>query len=161
MTGTGDRDGAELRVVSAQMRRAPAHADIDAETIDRLVEEFYGRIRRHARLGPIFEARLAGRWPEHLAIMKRFWSSVLLKTGSYKGQPVPVHQKLSEVVSEDFELWLGEFRQVCREIFSPGAARAVIEAGERIAQSLWFARFGFAGSEPPPALTETQNKEAV
>jgi truncated hemoglobin YjbI len=36
--------------------------------------------------------------------MKQFWSSVLLKTRTYSGQPVPVHLKLGEVRREDFAI---------------------------------------------------------
>ena len=48
------------------------------EEIDRLVETFYARVRRHHRLGPIFEAAIGeDGWPAHLATLKDFWSSVL------------------------------------------------------------------------------------
>lgn len=39
---------------------------IDAAFIDQLVEAFYQRIQVHPRLGPVFETRLSGRWPEHM-----------------------------------------------------------------------------------------------
>ncbi|MGO8205092.1 globin, partial [Rhizobium ruizarguesonis] len=37
---------------------------VDAAFIDRLVETFYGRVLAHPDLGPVFDAKLSGRWPE-------------------------------------------------------------------------------------------------
>ena len=66
---------------------------IDAAFLDRMVETFYSRVRAHATLGPVFEARLAGRWPEHLARLKLFWQAVALRNGAYSGRPVPAHRQ--------------------------------------------------------------------
>ena len=57
--------------------------------------------------------------------------------------------RVREAEPEDFEIWLDTFRPVAREIFEPEAAGIVIEAAERIAQSLWLAMFGSATSVPP------------
>ena len=83
----------ELRV-APHLRRLPAHPSITPGQISDLVERFYGRVRNDERLGPIFEARVQGEWGPHLAKMKGFWRSVLLKTGEYKGRPVPVHVRI-------------------------------------------------------------------
>ena len=63
---------AELRT---RARRDMAAIGITDSFIPLLVDTFYGRVRTHAQLGPVFEARLAGRWPEHMEKMKRFWSA--------------------------------------------------------------------------------------
>ncbi|WP_202396117.1 group III truncated hemoglobin [Stappia sediminis] len=139
-------------------KREPAHPAIDAEGISRLVDAFYARVRADARLGPIFEARLKGRWPEHLKKMKLFWHSVLLKSGAYKGKPVESHRALENVLPEDYRQWLALFRPVAREIFEPEAARAVIDAAERIAESLWLASFGTPGVMTPDWM-KTSGKE--
>jgi hemoglobin len=52
--------------------------EISEALVAKLVETFYGRIRQDAVLGPIFEARLQGRWDTHLAAMVDFWSSVTM-----------------------------------------------------------------------------------
>jgi len=126
--------------------------DVDIETIHVLVHSFYGTLRSHPRLGGIFETRLEGHWPEHLAKMETFWQSVLLKNGTYKGKPVPAHLKLKEVGSSDYGEWLGVFRPVVRAIFIPELSEEIIVIAERIAQSLWLATFGLAGSAPPAEL---------
>ena len=139
-------------------KREPAHPAIDAEGISRLVETFYARVRADARLGPIFEARLEGRWPEHLKKMKLFWHSVLLRSGAYKGKPVESHRALDSVLPQDYRQWLALFRPVAQEVFEPEAARAVIDAAERIAESLWLASFGTPGVMTPDWM-KTSGKE--
>lgn len=129
--------------------RVPAHPSITSDQINRLVDVFYGEIRGHDRLGPIFETRIGGDWQPHLDKMKLFWASVLLRTGDYKGKPVPVHMQLKNVESEDFKAWLETFRPVAMDIFEPEAAIIVIAAAERIAQSLWLSMFGLAATSPP------------
>ena len=78
----------------------------------------------------------------HMRTIKQFWSSVLLKTRSYSGQPVPVHLKLTEVRPEDFAIWLDHWCTTANEIFAPEAAALVIASAERIAESLKLAMFG-------------------
>jgi hemoglobin len=142
-----------------RQRPAPAPGDrlqryeqVDEQSIHVMVHTFYGCIREHPRLGGIFERRLAGRWQEHLPKMEAFWQSVLLKNGAYKGRPVPAHLKQKDLVSSDYGEWLGVFRPVIHELFVPDLADEIIAVAERIAQSLWLATFGTAGSSPPPEL---------
>ena len=117
--------------------------------ISTMVDAFYADIRSHPRLGPIFEARLAGKWGSHHDKLKAFWRSVLLTTGEYNGRPVPVHAAISELQSADFALWLAAFESTVRNLFTPDQAEFVMERARRIARSLWLARFGSASSTPP------------
>ena len=67
--------------------RAP-HEMTEA-TIRPLVDAFYARVRRDPTLGPIFADAIAeDAWPVHLEKMYAFWSSVMLTSGRYKGDPV-------------------------------------------------------------------------
>lgn len=138
----------DLRV-APHLRRLPAHPSITPGQIDVLVEGFYGRVRGDSLLGPIFEARVQGDWAPHLAKMKGFWRSVLLKTGEYKGRPVPAHVAIGGIENEHYVRWLALFRETVAEVFEPGAQPVVIEAAERIAQSLWLATSGNILAKPP------------
>ena len=115
--------------------------DVDRAFIGRLVRSFYARVRRDERLGPIFARHIAGDWEPHLEKMTDFWCSVVLKTGSYDGRPVPAHLKLKEVVESDFDIWLGLFRETARELCAPDVAAVFIDRAERIARSLGLAMF--------------------
>lgn len=134
--------------------RVPMHESITREEINTLVDSFYDAVRADERLGPIFEARMAGHWEAHLERMKGFWASVLLKTGEYKGRPVPAHLPMrQEVESDDFRRWLALFRQTARSVFAnPEAAAIVIRQAERIATSLWLAMLGTPFDRPPGFL---------
>jgi hemoglobin len=137
------------RIFPARARQ-PLHASITEAHIAMLVDIFYRAIWADPRLGPIFSAHVTDR-PKHLDTMRRFWSSVLLKTAAYKGRPVPAHMKLTEVTEMDFPRWLALFRTAAHDTFEPDAAVLVIEAAERIAQSLWFAMFEVPGAVPRQA----------
>jgi hemoglobin len=113
---------------------APLFTD---DEIDRLVETFYARIRRHHRLGPIFETAIGeDGWPAHLSKLKDFWSSVLNTSGRYKGQPVLVHQGVEDLTEGLFTPWLNLFHQTCVELFDAPRAAIVGQKAERIAASL-------------------------
>ena len=62
---------------------------VDRAFIGGLVRDFYGRVRKNQRLGPIFAREITGDWDPHLEKMTDFWCSVILKTGAYQGRPVP------------------------------------------------------------------------
>lgn len=144
--------------------RLPAHPSIDPEQISALVDTFYGRIQQDPRLGPIFDNALAGYWGPHLDKMKSFWRSILLKTGEYKGRPVPAHFKLKDVVSDDYRIWLELFRETAFKVFKEEeAARIVIRQAEKIAQSLWLATVASPFDKLPEFLCQsgTHKQSAV
>lgn len=61
--------------------------------IVRLVDAFYGKMKGNPALGPIFDEAIGAEgWPMHLAKMYAFWSSVMLATGRYKGNPMAAHR---------------------------------------------------------------------
>lgn len=115
--------------------RRPDHPDIDEALIERLVNAFYARVRRDPRLGPIFEQNLSADWPTHLGRMCRFWSSVILKTGRYKGRPVPAHLRL-EMLGRSISCtgWSSSARPPMRSAHR--TLRPASSCAERIAKSL-------------------------
>ncbi|THV24032.1 group III truncated hemoglobin [Peteryoungia ipomoeae] len=115
---------------------------VDPAFIDRLVETFYGHIRRHPDLGPVFDGRLSGRWPEHMVKMKAFWGSVAFKTGAYGGKPVQAHQGVDGMAEGLFLKWLQLFSDTLVEIGASDAAHAwFMASAERIAKSLVLSLF--------------------
>nr|WP_246717530.1 group III truncated hemoglobin [Oricola nitratireducens] len=114
---------------------------VDRNFIGQLVREFYRRVRLDARLGPIFAREIEGDWEPHLEKMTEFWCSVILKTGNYHGRPVPAHTKLADVTEDDFQIWLGIFRETTRDLCAPEVSRVFNERAELIARSLQYAMF--------------------
>ncbi len=131
-------------------------AGVDEAMIERLVHRFYADIRADPILGPIFEARIDN-WDAHLGQMCAFWSSVMLRTGRYHGQPMPKHARLP-VEGAHFDRWLGLFEASAQDVCGGDAAALFLDRARRIAQSL---EFGVATSrglllgagERLPALT--------
>lgn len=112
---------------------------VEEEDIRQLVERFYGRVRRDPVLGPVF-ARALGEsdaaWSAHLARLAEFWSSLMLRSGRYHGDPFSAHLRLPDIEPEMFERWLSLFHETCAELFPAPVARAFGERAERVARSL-------------------------
>jgi hemoglobin len=109
-------------------------AEISEAQISALVDAFYTKVRQDPEIGPIFNA-VVDDWPHHLALLKDFWSTVLLATGRYKGNPMMRHFQLG-LDPQHFDRWLALFAETAREVFPPDSAALVIEKSHRIAQGL-------------------------
>jgi hemoglobin len=116
-------------------------APITELSIRRLVDAFYVNVRADAELGPIFARAIPGDWQPHLEKMYAFWSSVMLTSGRYKGNPVSKHQAIPDITPELFTRWLALFDATCRDLFDDSAAAAFRGKAERIAESLKLALF--------------------
>jgi hemoglobin len=109
---------------------------ITESSIVRLVDTFYARVREDAVLGPVFEAKLAGKWHEHMPRMYAFWTKVLLDTGEFQGNVFGTHMALSGIGTEHFVHWLTLFKMTAVEVFGTDGAAPAILVAERIASSL-------------------------
>jgi hemoglobin len=128
-------------------------AEITEATIATLVDGFYARVRSDSTLGPIFaEAIAEDAWPAHLQKMYAFWSSVMLTSGRYKGNPVNTHRKVVGLAPPLFGDWLDLFEATATEMFVPEAADRFICAARRIAESLKLALFFRADQSWPEDL---------
>ena len=114
---------------------------IDEAQLARLVPVFYNRVRADAELGPIFNDAVHD-WPEHFEKLTHFWSSVMLGSGRYKGNPVAAHRKhAGRITPELFDRWLAIWKATTEEMLSPPAAAALQDKAARIAESLKLALF--------------------
>lgn len=125
-----EREARRARIVQSMREQT----GVDEDMIERLVHTFYARIREDALLGPIFESRIDD-WGPHLQRMCEFWSSVILSSGVYHGQPMRAHLPLP-VDAEHFDRWLEIFGATARDLFEPRVAELFIDRARRIAQSL-------------------------
>jgi hemoglobin len=105
-----------------------------------LVDRFYARVRKDPELGPIFDGAIED-WEPHLATMRDFWSSIMLTSGRYHGNPVAAHRKLKGLTPQLFERWLALFAETCGELFGDSLAAIFIDKARRIAASLQLALF--------------------
>lgn len=115
--------------------------DLSEDGLAALVEAFYARVRADAQLGPVFDGAIDD-WPEHLEKLAAFWSSIMLTSGRYKGQPVPAHMKHRDRITPAlFNRWLDLWKSTTDDMMSSDAATALQAKAERIAESLQLAMF--------------------
>ena len=131
-------------------------AQISEEQLDVLIPRFYARVCDDALIGPVFNAAI-GDWKHHLEKLVAFWSSVMLTSGRYKGNPVAAHLKhLPAITPPMFDRWLALWAEVTSEGLSPEAATALQDKAARIAESLklalYFRLAPVSGASPRPAL---------
>jgi len=96
------------------------------EDIQRLVDQFYDKIREDEMLSPIFNERIKDNWPIHLQKMYNFWGTILLDEHTYKGAPFAAHVNL-DIYDEHFKRWLNIFFATVDELFE----------GERAEEAKW------------------------
>jgi len=117
-------------------RYAVAVADesgIDETMIALQVRRFYEAARLDPVLGPVF-ARVTD-WESHLARITDFWSSVVLMSGRYHGNPLEAHRPLP-LEEKHFARWLQLWRATAVQTCPPPAAARFTLLSERIAASL-------------------------
>jgi len=92
--------------------------DIASEAdIRLLVDGFYAKVVADALLGPVFNGFAHVDWPRHLPVMYDFWSSLLLGTTRYHGQPFAKHLPLP-IATAHFQRWLALFEATLAELFA-------------------------------------------
>jgi hemoglobin len=114
---------------------------VSEDDIRRLVDAFYAKIRVDSELGPIFARAIPGDWQPHLTKMYAFWSSVMLSSGRYKGNPVAKHLVVEGITLKLFDRWLALFDQTCAELFDDRLRAEFGAKAARIAESLELALF--------------------
>jgi len=86
-----------------------------------LVETFYGKIRVHPILGPIFNGIITD-WSTHLELLTDFWETQLLFERKYWGNPLAAHQEVDKKMdhtmkSEHFGQWLNLWFETLDQLF--------------------------------------------
>jgi hemoglobin len=130
----------------------PAKTDpaVSEAQLEMLIPLFYARVREDALIGPVFDDAIVD-WDRHLDKLMAFWSSVMLTSGRYKGNPVAAHLKhLPAITPPMFDRWLLLWADVTGEFLPPPAASALQARAARIAESLKLALYFRVVPEPGP-----------
>ena len=62
------------------------------DDIAAVVDAFYAKVRADTLLGSVFRRAIADEaWPQHIVVIRDFWSSVMLKPGRYQRNPFSAH----------------------------------------------------------------------
>ena len=112
--------------------------------VELLVHTFYGKVREHENLGPIFNGIIED-WPQHLQHLSDFWEMVLLQTGpgARKFNPVRVHREVDQKVEHSisqvhFGNWLELWFPTLAENFEGKNADYAKEHARNMASILFF-----------------------
>jgi hemoglobin len=118
------------------------HTDITHESIQDLVQVFYGRVREDEILSPVFNKALGNDWALHEAKLVEFWSTIVLDSRSFKGNVYGTHMALTDIEPAHFTRWLGLFEQTTHELFDEQCAEQFLKMAYRVASSLQIGFFG-------------------
>jgi hemoglobin len=99
-----------------------------------LVDRFYAKVREDPQIGPVFNDAVHN-WNAHQALLKDFWSTVLLTSGRYKGNPLLAHFQLP-IKARHFPRWLELFAETANELLPTPHAALVIRKANLIALNL-------------------------
>ncbi len=129
MTASQNNESLPLNLVGEN--ESPRSETIDETSIRRLVELFYTRIQQDQMLGPIFGSIVTD-WDMHFEKMTRFWSSSVLKAGTYSGRPLEAH-RFGGLTKAHFDRWVQLFSQTAHDVFSHADAEIFVNLGKKMA----------------------------
>lgn len=114
----------------------PRRADdsLTIEEIERLVDSFYDRVQVDPVLGPIFNPAVHD-WAEHKRTLVKFWSSVALRAGTYRGNPMAAHRPLP-IDNRHFDRWLALWQDTAQSLLPPAQAALMVDYARKIGASL-------------------------
>lgn len=106
-----------------------------------LVETFYGKIRLHPILGPIFNGIVTD-WPAHLELLTDFWETQLLFERKYWGNPLAAHQQVDKKMdhamqSEHFGQWLNLWFETLDQLFRGETAQIAKNRARKMSTMLY------------------------
>ncbi len=106
------------------------------EDIMPVLSRFYARVRHDPDLGPVFNA-IVEDWTEHLQRLEDFWSSLMLTSGRYKGNPVAMHViHAHQIQPHMFARWLELWEETTNDMVPVDVAREMQTKAARIADRL-------------------------
>lgn len=124
----------ELELTRSLGKTSSERSTITESKIREMVELFYSRTQQDSLLGPIFQERVAD-WPTHYATMTRFWSSAIMRAGTYSGRPIEAH-KFGGLTEAHFRRWVTVFTNTVNDVFSASDAALFTELAKRMASSI-------------------------
>ena len=113
----------------------PPRIAVTETQIDRVVSEFYARVRENRDLGPVFAVHVTD-WVTHGEKIGRFWRNALLLHRSYDGNPMQIHKEAGNVRTEHFAIWLTLFDEVLPQELPEDLALAWSALAHRIGRGL-------------------------
>ncbi len=110
--------------------------ELNHDGLRQVIHAFYGHVREDDLIGPLFNGAVHD-WDEHLERLGDFWSSVMLTSGRYKGNPVAMHLlHAAKITPEMFDRWIGLWALTTNELLPDEVALVMQAKAARIANTL-------------------------
>jgi hemoglobin len=116
------------------------HDIVQRDDIQVMVDRFYEKVKADPLLGPVFSHV---DWPNHLPVMYDFWSSMLLRDQTYRGNPLQRHLHLA-IDTSHFGRWIELFMETVDESFEGEKAEEAKMRGQAIA-AVFQVKMGLTG----------------
>lgn len=113
--------------------------ELTQKQLQKLVRSFYTRVQKDEVLGYIFNDVAKVDWEKHIPLLTQFWSSVMLGSRQYSGNPLLKHVELSrktKLTPEHFRHWLALFSQEAKSCLNAEPALLIIERATLIANAI-------------------------
>ena len=96
-------------------------SDIESrEDIEKLIFQFYEKVKLDTTIGFIFNEVVAMDWPHHIPVIVDFWETILLDNPVYKKNAMEVHYTLNKIFplqEKHFTAWLHLFNSTLDEMY--------------------------------------------
>lgn len=121
--------------------------DIESRAdIDKVVREFYHRVKNDTLLGPIFLEQIQD-WEPHLLKIIAFWEqAIFMVRGQYYGSPMQAHVQVDrnanyKVSPKHFGQWLYHWVNVIKENYEGPNADRMMEQARKMQTALYIKIF--------------------
>lgn len=111
------------------------------EHIEKLVTEFYEKVKKDDTIGYIFNDIARVNWEHHIPVICDFWETILLDATSYRNNAMAVHYTLNRKApfeEKHFDRWLLLFNETVDEHFSGKTASMAKTRAKSIASLMLF-----------------------
>ena len=109
--------------------------------IEKLIVQFYEKVKLDTTIGFIFNEVVAMDWPHHIPVIVDFWETILLDNPVYKKNAMEVHYDLNKKVAlkkEHFTSWLYLFTSTVDELYEGKIATLAKTRAKSIADVMLF-----------------------
>ncbi len=117
--------------------------------ISACVEHFYALALADEDLGPMFREAIPN-LPEHLQVVRNFWSHALLGTQRYSGSPYAQHLHLP-IELKHFDRWLTLFETAARADLPEDFAEKAMKRARNMTESMRMGMFPFIDAQGRPS----------
>ena len=107
---------------------------LDEAQIALLIDRFYAKVSADPLLGAVFNP-VVDDWVAHKRLLTSFWCSVVLRAGTYRGNPMAMHRP-HPIRHDHFERWLALWGETTHEVLNAESAALMVEYAWRIGQGL-------------------------